>query len=452
MVSDLPSNTEGERPRPVSLEERHPDLPTVLLQFHRTVDALRGMLDEFVPHVRQQDRDRFGPKALANVRSLSPDQRRELQDRLAAQIEKSRIGAPSTDEDLREMLRHVLGADIREVFEGDRHSMVSYLLHVSHTIADPDQATLILNSLLAQGISALEVLVSGVATRHFIAHPKALDADAKALSLSDVRDFKDADDPADLLISREVTSMIYGNLDDWAAWFKKRCNVSFQQLALDWGTLGEAFQRRHIILHNGGNVSRQYLSRVPGSDATLRVGDPLPVDEEYLRAALDQIDVFGSLLVVKAWGTWHPSERDASAGHLLQRSYDLMLRERWPAVTALTKAGCDMRCSAKVLEPIKVNGWHSRAQTDGYESIHAEVSAWDVSAAADRFRLVQFALLEQYGEAETLVIKLIKRGEISRGELNEWPVLAKLRTHIADKGVSLPGAGTQTSTEEPMDR
>jgi hypothetical protein len=227
---------------------------------------------------------------------------------------------------------------------------------------------------------------------------------------------------------------MYGGLDDWGGWFKSNCDEDLSRVAMDWDDVVEAFQRRHVVIHNGGLVSRQYLSNVPA--ASSKVGERLPINHDYLVHVFDELDVLGTALVVRAWGSWHKDQRDQSAGRLLQRSYELMLAERWTAVDSLCKIGAKLHCSAERRESIKVNGLNSRLELAGPDEIRGEVEAWDVSASADRFRLAKLVLLGDLAGASKMADALLKSGELTQGQLNEWPVLRTLREHRA--GGQLP--------------
>lgn len=413
-----------QAPQAIPLERRHPELIWILDRFHLGLDLLREMLTDFVPLVEEREKERLGPQAMAALESLDPDRQEKLRQLIEDISEGLRSGQPvepTADE------YEKYAPLIAEIFQNDRFSVVSLLDRMRKKSTGPSPVDILHNSLLAQVIAAFEVLVSGVATRFFITHPGALGTEEKEFSLADLRTFADIDDAADALIANRVGRLMYGGLDDWAEWFQKNCDATLSQLAMSWNDVVEAFQRRHIVIHNGGLVSRQYLARVP--DAPVNIGDRLPIDRDYLANVFDQIDVLGTVLVTLAWGSWNKDERQKSAGALLQRSYEMMLASRWSAAECVCKMGLTLSCSAELKESIKVNGWNSRFELRGLESIRSEVETWDVSAAADRFRLAKLVLLGDLAEASKMADTLLMRNELTRGQLNEWPILRTLREY-----------------------
>jgi hypothetical protein len=218
-------------------------------------------------------------------------------------------------------------------------------------------------------------------------------------------------------------------LDDWSKWFDERCNASFADLAIDWETLREAFQRRHVIMHSGGRVSGEYLAKVRTGGPLPALGSQLSVNGEYLRNVFDQLDATGTAVAVLAWGTWFSAEREDAARRLLRRTYHTMLAGRWAVTEKLAELSDRLTCSNELRHSICCNGWLSRAERGGYDTIAAEVEAWDASALSGRFRLVRLVLLQELEEALGLVAAVIAAEEVSRGEFREWPILRTLREH-----------------------
>lgn len=158
----VPSSPEGEDEKHVPLEKRHPPLPWVIDRFHLDIDALREMLAEFVPLATEREERRVDSKALSELRSLDPERQAKLKGILDAWNEQSERGekAEVADE---------LGPVFREIFENDQHSLIALMVRLRKRFSGPDPIAIIHNSLLTQAISAFEVLVSGIATRFYVA-------------------------------------------------------------------------------------------------------------------------------------------------------------------------------------------------------------------------------------------------------------------------------------------
>jgi hypothetical protein len=381
--------------------------------------------------MRELDRLRLGANALAAVNALPKENQEQLEALLEEEQRERPPGVPEEEEPQgggtnEEDLNETDGQGLYEIFRGDEFALASFMEGYSAAVAGPSREAIVKNSFLVMAVSAFEVLVSGLVARHFIAFPGALDPTKAEFSLEDVRGFQTSEDAIDLLLSRRVRDVMRGGLDDWAKWFAERGKIDLSELAIDWESAREIFQRRHLVTHSGGLVSSEYLAKVKLPDpATL--GSRLMVDEGYLEAAFDQLDALGTGLGVQAWGHWYPEQKDASAAALLRRTYQTMLLGRWPITEKL--AGMKIRCSEDLHHSIRCNGWLSLAERAGYEAISEEVRAWDVSALDGRFKLVRLVLLQDLDVALALVPTLLRSKQLRPGELREWPILRTLRAH-----------------------
>src|SRR6202034_3285702 len=76
----------------------------------------------------------------------------------------------------------------------------------------------------------------------------------------------------------------------------------------------------------------------------------------------------------------------------------------------------------------KVNSALAIKASLGIEAITEDVSSWDVSALATRYKLAKASLLDNLDEAFAELSELVERDEISTTHLLEWPLLAEMRT------------------------
>ncbi|HEU0249480.1 MAG TPA: hypothetical protein VFR48_02025 [Solirubrobacteraceae bacterium] len=414
--------------KPVPLMQRHPSMGWVVLRFQLAIDAYREMLNEGIQDIELLDERRLGANALAAVKTLPEANRQKLEAFLEHHADPE---TPSIDPE-----DSAVQKEVAAIFRGDRYAALSFLLGAREAMAGPRRAAIVRNSLLVMAISAFEVLLTGLISRRFVEYPDAMQADQKEFSLEDVRGFRSEEDAIDLLLSRRVTKIMYGSLDEWSKWFDERANAAFPPLAIDWDGLREAFQRRHVVMHSGGRVSSEYLAKVRAFESLPALGSQLNVNDEYLHRVLDQLDALGTGVAVLAWGTWLPAEREDAARRLLRRTYQTMLMDHWSVTEKLADLSGRVRCADDTAHSIRCNGWLSRAERLGYESIAGEVMPWDASALSARFRLVRHVLLQELEEALALVPSILAAKEIAPGEFREWPILRTLREHPGYAGVA----------------
>ncbi|WP_449066006.1 hypothetical protein [Planomonospora algeriensis] len=295
---------------------------------------------------------------------------------------------------------------------------------------------ILLNSLVVTAVSAFEVQVANLATHFFEAHPEALDAGQKeqaiTFTLSDLKGLENIKDATRMAISRRVESLIFGSLADWRKFFKDRMNVDMAELSIDWDKTKEIFQRRHVIVHNGGHASRRYISQVSGLKG-IEVpdeGEYLPCDQEYVHSALDELLTLGILLSVAVALKINKEAKKYLIGELLHNSYEALVRNQWRVTEKMCSYGADNSENEENRTVFIVNRWIARARTGGDKSIRAEVSSWDTSALSRRYKLAKYCLLKEDKKALECLADLVEAGEIKLEDVLEWPLLEGLRSDL----------------------
>jgi hypothetical protein len=233
-----------------------------------------------------------------------------------------------------------------------------------------------------------------------------------------------------LLIENRVDSFLRRDFGHWADWFKKdsTLNLDFNSLAIDQQALSEVFQRRHIMIHNGGQVSRRYLQKT-------QLKDPPPLNQflrvppDYLDAAVDQLDALGTLLALGSWAELYPDETEVAYAFMSERSQQLMYIGRWRAVRCICAVGKKLgeKTTKQRCEVFKVNDWLATKRLDGLDQIRDEVEAWDTTAVDPVYRFAKSALLDDLDRAFDQLPSLLKGGSLNQASLEQWPILEELR-------------------------
>jgi hypothetical protein len=107
-----------------------------------------------------------------------------------------------------------------------------------------------------------------------------------------------------------------------------------------------------------------------------------------------------------------------------------MLEERWSAVAVLAARAKMFQAQERVRLALQCNDWFSRQQLDERDEVEREIGNWDTSALSPLFRFIRTVLLERWEEAFDVLPSVLDSGHLLPGELREWPILSKLRSHL----------------------
>lgn len=144
-------------------------------------------------------------------------------------------------------------------------------------------------------VGQFEVLIADLAHQFFRRAPRALDADEKVLSLSDLREFGSVDVAFDYLVEREIDGLLAQPVPAWEKFFESRMKIKLRSMAWNWKMFNEIIQRRHIIVHTDGRISRRYLRFVSPELVTqyfgeeAKIGQVTRLDRDYVETALDHL-------------------------------------------------------------------------------------------------------------------------------------------------------------------
>ncbi|MEV6212497.1 hypothetical protein [Kitasatospora sp. NPDC051914] len=317
-----------------------------------------------------------------------------------------------------------------EEFRSDPHGAHIFVaLH--EMFATPARKPILLELLVVSIVSAYEALLAELVEQFFKVSPEALEKVSrdreKEFSLRDLKSLGTIEDAVDLAISRRVEELMFGSFAEWRKFFIDRMNLSFEDYAVNWEALREVFQRRHILVHNGGEVSKRYLSNVDSSlTAGLTVGQRVSTDEDYVRAAIEQVATFGVLLANAVILKFRKGDADRVASFVAEFSYGNLQRGRNSAVVKCSSFidGLPIAMGSKMIA--RVNSWIARSSMND-PRVNGEVAAWDVSALDPKFLLARHCLLGNIDESMTLVRSLHSQGALTVQNILEWPLLEPLR-------------------------
>jgi hypothetical protein len=301
------------------------------------------------------------------------------------------------------------------------------------TIRDDTSGVRHVNTLRRMSVATFEVLVRQVLVTYMRLHPGALGTEAKEFSLADLQTFDSIKDAVEELVARKADDLLSNGFDAWVKWFKEGpLDIDLSRLALDWDETREVFQRRHVIVHHGGRVSRRYLEKLGLNEQSgPSIGSMLDVDADYVRLTLDSLLVVGIEMVQMVYERLLPEAAAKQTGFLADQIYQLLLAHRWRPAGALCEVGSEVGRKHSWPEGsmlrFKCNKWLTEKRLHGEDHIREAVLQWDTSAFHPVFKLVRFALLNETDDAFNVLPAALDPDELTDRDLRDWPILTELR-------------------------
>ena len=229
-----------------------------------------------------------------------------------------------------------------------------------------------------------------------------------------------------------------GSVDDWLKWFSVNLKISAGEIAEDWDVLTEIFQRRHLLVHNGGVVNHIYRSKVKKIPADVK-SHPLGIDprvdvgRQYLLDAIAQLNAAGLLLSIRTSVKLEkpsPPEIHPASSLIADASFEFLRDGRGRELTLFSERVLPHCPDESIRMLVQVNLWCHQKQSAGIEAIADEVERWDVRHCSQRFKLARLALLNRHDEASAMAKLLIDQGELFESEWATWPLLVDTRSWL----------------------
>lgn len=288
-------------------------------------------------------------------------------------------------------------------------------------------------SVLTGVVAQFEVLIAAVAHQFYKNAPASVGRSEKVLSLQDLQDLGSVEAAIDLIIERRVDDLLADSVDGWAEFFEKRLSIDLKSLSPDWTRLVESIQRRHLIVHTGGIVSRRYLQHVAPAlveeffGADCQPGAVASLNPEYVKAAIERFEVTGMLLLLTVWVKVGRNTEEVAENYITDYLYDNLVFGRWRIAEAIAARGVDSALLSESGRLVcRLNRWLCLKRTQRFEGCRPEVEKLDVSALHARFALVRLALLDDEDEFFR-VLEVSDGAGLDRRAWDEWPVFAELR-------------------------
>ncbi|MFA0841791.1 hypothetical protein [Streptomyces rochei] len=310
-----------------------------------------------------------------------------------------------------------------------------WMRHLHEALRRPARLPILLQSTTVSAVSNFEVLLSRLVSQYYGATPQALEAVSrekeKEFSLRDLKEMGSIADAVDMAIARRVDELMFGSFADWRRFFIDKMNLKFDDYAMDWDFLQEVFQRRHVIVHNGGHASRRYLRNVAAKlSEGIAEGDALEVDQDYVVRATQELLAFGFLLSTAVGAKLAKEESEYFLTRLHRFTYRNLIKGRYELVDKCASHGEAIARNMNDALIFQVNRWIARQRLSD-ASVQSEVEQWDVRALSPKFQLAKLCLLGEVEPAMSLLQSLYSAGEIGFEDIIEWPLLEPLRGSAA---------------------
>lgn len=447
---DVASGAEGDQgPEPIPDVEPEPELTrdekleadlasamTLFIERQRELRRLGRYMQERagdIDDVKVRAKDLIEEK----LSSVNVDALDGLMTTIEKMLDEVLVDEALSDEERQEVLQGAIQAVAAELPEGALSSYLDSILRV--TVSQP-ATPMLFSSLLITLVGELEALVGNVARGLYAYDDSVLQNSGRTYQLSEIEKFSSIEELRQDAAERAVESMLRESFTGWMSTLNKQFQVPTPARSTEYETL-EVIQRRHVLVHNAGIASRQYLQNLSDfeSKVTVKEKDRLTVDHDYFQRASDALFVVALSLV---HGALVKQTKDIEVirrteGRLANACFHLLQEKRYETVVSIVKNLDLKRMINESSQHItRVNGWLALKLLGRFSECRREVVAFDTRSKSKDLRLAKLALLDEVSDANDLAQEMLTSGELLPEHWLTWPLLSRVRDFHEARGNS----------------
>lgn len=287
---------------------------------------------------------------------------------------------------------------------------------------------LLFESSLITLISSAEWFLSQALQSYFKAFPESL-GNLGPISIRDIKRYASVDDIVQESIYKKVESVMRESQESWIGYIRTTIQCSLDEIKPLELKLSEIYQRRNLIVHNGGLMNDIYRSRVDEALYPPVLPDGrIVVDRNYLNEALN---IYEASFTCVAGELWRKISKkcDARATLFVNSSVEALKQDRWMVAEMLAAfVKDDKRSYSESLRMMAtINYWQSFKWSGRFDKVKSEVKAADFSAALPIYKIAQWALLDESARVFKALPDAIRSEELDREGLESWPIFRGIR-------------------------
>lgn len=277
-------------------------------------------------------------------------------------------------------------------------------------------------------LSTVEWFFSQVLHFYYDQYPDSAGIKKKTLTLEDLKTFNEVRDAEKFLIDQKIEEIFRGGFESWLSILKEEIKIKSELAFRQKDELVEIYQRRNILVHNGGVVNSIYFTKVNSSLRTnVKSGDELEVSKDYLENAICKIHLVFTLIANEIWKKIEKkSERREEI--LSDIIYTNLLEKRWDIAGGISEAMClDPDISSAYRTVAQLNYWLCKKREGKYKEIQNEIDAADYTDKALRYQMGLWGLKEEKTLFFENLEDAIKNEDLTIDNLLEFPILEEIR-------------------------
>lgn len=326
--------------------------------------------------------------------------------------------------------RDDLSDEARVVYELNFDTHRAFVIHKEKIDAGLRGAKHLPEVMLIGLISTYDAFLGNLLRVAFDVQPQIILTSEKAIKFSDLAQYDSIEAARNSIIDHEIEALLRSSHQEHFQWMEKKFGVQLRKLPA-FADFIEVCERRNLITHTGGVVSRQYIANCKehGIDVqSVAVGDRLFVDQSYYQRAVETVCEIGIKLCYVLWRRLIKGEQDKADSLLNEFGFDLVTSRNYKLAEAILSFGVDKAKADSCRRMMIINQANAVRLQKREGEAGKILDAHDWSAVSNEYKISVAAVRGDVDE----VVRLMRRGGADGypgcEDYRSWPVFRGLRT------------------------
>lgn len=300
--------------------------------------------------------------------------------------------------------------------------------HFENFRKSSDHIELLYKNSLISLLSSVEWFFAQILHFYYDKFPESAGVSDKNLKLSELKTFQTIKDAEKYLIELKIEDILRGNFESWIELLKRDLKLGLGYIDNIKEELIEIYQRRNLLVHNGGVINSIYITKVKEElRKDFNIGSRIDVNKQYLDNSIWKLQLAFILVGAELWKKL--DAEDKSRGDILTNIvYENVLKSRWEIADGISFFifnDAKMGTTDKIVA--QLNNWLCKKRMGKYELVKKEIDKADFSDKKEIFQLALAALKEDKETFFNLLPRTLEAKQLNIMRLEEFPIMDEMR-------------------------
>lgn len=284
-------------------------------------------------------------------------------------------------------------------------------------------------------VSRHDEFIGDIVRRIFRTYPDRLKSNEKTLTYEEIFYLADLDELRERVIAKEAEKVVRESHVAHIKYLETQLKATIKETLGCWSTFVELTQRRHLIVHCGGQVSQQYLKVCAEHGVKInrasKTGSRFGVSPDYFESAFKTLFEVGFKLGDIVLRHLFPANIKETDSALNAMGVELMADERWDLASLVFHYACGLPHKTVSNDEYRkifiVNKAITFRWTGRNDAALKLLDSVDWSSSNTKFALAVTVLRENYDDAERIMKSMDGKTPISDHDFQSWPAFRDFR-------------------------